>query len=230
MTAKRFISIFIFLLLLLSLFSCENDKKPQVTTAVEESEKPSDTSNNIKEPPAEFTELNKDELQAIEDYLNKFENNGFVGSINLYTKPSEINLLWVFYDGAGISQDSSSMSEQEKQDVLAATGWEEFYNAPTKIPAALANEFVQGRCGLSLKDFGGAISDFHYVEKYDAYYTMHGDTNYDPVTVLNGKQNNHNGNLIIEYTTEYAIEGKIYTVTLRDVGEIYQFVSNVKNS
>ncbi|MBE6926731.1 MAG: hypothetical protein E7461_07800 [Ruminococcaceae bacterium] len=218
---KRTCAIIFSFILLLFLSACTTDvpnspqpTEPPVTTA------PSD--------PSEPATLTQADLQAIEDFLNDVENNGFVGS-NCYTSPSEIELLWVFYDGAGIAVPLSQWSDGEAEAVLAATGWEDFFNYPTKIPAAAANAYLLEKCGTPLSAFNnGTIPGFHYVESYDAYYTMHGDTNRTYITVESGHID-ENGHYIIRYAVAYDCPtGDIYTVTLRKTNAGYQFISNVE--
>ena len=170
------------------------------------------------------TPLTAAQLQAFEDFLNDPANNGFVGE-NLYTSPDKIDLNAVFYDGAGIGIPSWEWDDEEKQGVLDAVGWEEYFNAAIKIPRAEADRLLQERLGLSLADFHNKISDFHYVEAYDAYYTMHGDTNLLPITVLDGEID-ENGVYTVHYTSEYSSDGT-FTVTLCKTEEGLRFLSNV---
>lgn len=190
---------------------------------------PTEPTEPIVPSDPETVSVTQDELQTIEAYLNDLENNGFVGS-NCYNSPSEIQLLWVFYDGAGIGLDMVQWAEGEAEAVLAAIGWEEFFNSPIKIPAAAANAYLLEKCGKPLSAFnGGTIQDFHYVESYDAYYTMHGDTNRTSIKVESGKID-ETGHYIIRYAIAYGSPtGQTFTVTLRKAGNGFQFLSNVEN-
>ncbi len=211
---KLFCSCILFLLVLFSFSACANYI-------------PQPTEPSAPTRPADPSTLTQADLKEIEDFLNDVENNGFVGS-NCYTSPSEIELLWVFYDGAGIGLDMAQWAEGEADAVLAAIGWEEFFNSPIKIPAAAANAYLLEKCGKPLSAFNsGTIQDFHYVESYDAYYTMHGDTNLTYITVLSGEVDGTSGYYIIHYQSQW--NDQTFTVVLNKVEKGYQFISNTEN-
>jgi len=166
------------------------------------------------------------QLQAFEEYLNDPANNGFV-SHNFYASPDKIDLNAVFYDGAGIGIPSWEWDDEEKQGVLDAVGWEEYFTTAIKIPRAEADRLLRERLGLSLADFDNKIPHFHYVEAYDAYYAMHGDTNLLPITVLDGEID-ENGVYTVRYASEYASDG-IFAATLCRAEEGFRFLSNMSN-
>ncbi len=163
----------------------------------------------------------------IQEYLNDTANNGFIAH-NYYTSPEKIDLYYALYDGAGIGTVGiTDWSEQEKQDVLTAAGWDEYHCPPLKVTRAAFEALVQEKTGLSAKDFERDITQsFHYIEAYDAYYAMHGDTNYDPITVISGETDG-DGHYVIEYVSNNDAERRaIVTLRKGDVG--YQFISNVE--
>ena len=218
---KKFSIVVLSFVLLLSLSAC--------TTNTPINRQPSEpTTPSAPTEPSEAPALTQADLKEIEDFLNDVENNGFVGS-NCYTSPSEIELLWVFYDGAGIGLDMAQWAEGEAETVLDTVGWKDFFNSPMKITAAAANAYLLEKCGAPLSAFNnGTIPGFHYVESYDAYYTMHGDTYRKSITVESG-QIDENGHYIIRYAVAYACPtGDIYTVALRKTSTGYQFISNVE--
>ena len=225
---KQFYIVILSFVLLLSLHACTtntpNDTQPSEPATPSAPSEPATPSEPTE--PSETPTLSQADLQAIEDFLNDVENNGFIG-INCYNSPSEIQLLWVFYDGAGIEVPLSQWSDGEAEAVLAATGWEEFFNYPTKISAAAANAYLMEKCGAPLSAFNnGTIPGFHYVESYDAYYSMRGDTNRTYITVESG-QIDENGLYIISYTvSDGCLTADKYTVTMRKTAKGYQFISN----
>jgi len=101
---------------------------------------------------------------------------------------------------------------------------DEFFNPPIKIKRADANALLLEKCGLSLQDFGDTLYFFDYVESYDAYYIMHGDTNYSHITVVDGMIDQNNNYVVNYYLTDFC--KLIYTVTLRKTDKGYQFISN----
>lgn len=179
--------------------------------------------SNLSDASAKKT-LSAEEQKAIQDYLNAEENNGFIGSLNLYAAPQEASLWAIFYDGAGVgSWDMGAWSEEEKQALLTAAGWEEFYVKVIKIPAADAAKVVQEKLGIPLSAMSAPL-DYHYLEAYDAYYHMHSDTNLQTVTVTGGTVS---GDLYTVYYTA-GFENETFTVVLRKTATGYQFVSNKK--
>ena len=167
--------------------------------------------------------LSKAQLEEIQSFLNDDANNGFVGH-NDYTSADEINLNWVFYDGAGISVGIESFSADEERAVLNAMRADEFFNPPIKIKRADANALLLEKCGLSLQDFRDTLYFFDYVESYDAYYIMHGDTNYSHITVVDGMID-QSYNYVVNYCITDSCK-QIFTVTLRKTDKGYQFISN----
>ncbi len=172
--------------------------------------------------------LSEEALREIEDFLNKEENNGFVGDHHLYMAPGQVKLDEVFYNGADIDVPVEKWEENEVQAVLNATGWEEVFNRIIKIRWEDADRFLSERSGLGLEDFGNVIPDFRYVEAYDAYYTMHGDTNYDPVTVLDGNVT-EDGRYVVRYLPGNRYDETVFTVTMTKTENGYRFLSNVRD-
>lgn len=172
----------------------------------------------------EITALSDERLKDIETFLNKTENNGFV-SMNEYSCPEEADLLNILYDGAGIGVDSWDWSEEEQKDYLIAAEWEEWYISAIRFARADVETLIQKRLGIPLDELD---VDLLYIEKYDAYYHAHSDTQYQPVEVLGGWLEGGEGGLcIIDYKIGWG-DGK-GRVTLRSTKDGYQFMSNVEN-
>ena len=169
--------------------------------------------------------VSQEELCVIEEYLNKAENNGFVG-INCYDSPAEIQLLWVFHNGAGIQLEADQWADGEAEAVLKALGWSKFHTPPAKIPREAANALLVKKCGLSLEAWKNF--PYSYVEAYDAYYYTRSEEMRFPVIVESGEID-ENGQYIIRYAIAYECPtGDTYTVTLRKTYSGYQFISNVE--
>ena len=167
--------------------------------------------------------LSEERLTEIETMLNAEENNGFV-SMNEYTCPEEVSLFDALYSGAGIGVGSWEWSEEEQNDYLVAAEWEEWYISALRFKREDVEALLQKKLGISLADLTKDI-DMLYVEKYDAYYHAHSDTQYQPVEVLSGWLEGGEGGLyIIDYKIGWG-DGK-GRVTLRSTKDGYQFVSN----
>ena len=169
--------------------------------------------------------LSEERLTEIETMLNDKENNGFV-SMNSYSCPEELSLYNALYDGAGIGVGSWEWTDEEVQDYMAATGWEEMYISVYHYSREDVEALVQKKLGISVADLTKDI-DLRYNEKYDAYYHAHSDTQYQPVEVLSGRLEGGEGGLfIVDYKIGWGDgEGR---VVLRLTKDGYQFVSNEK--
>ena len=66
------------------------------------------------------------------------------------------------------------------------------------------------------------LDQFIYLEEYDAYYLLHGDTNFQRCTVTSLEQN-EDGTITLTYEQESGEKG---IVTLKGSKGSYQFVSN----
>ena len=171
----------------------------------------------------EAESLSAEELQEIENCLNSAEYNGFINTY--FDSLEEIDLTRAFYDGAGAATfDQTGWSEEEKADVLAATGWETYAGAVLKLTGDAVESVLQERLGVSRGQMADKLSEaMRYVEKYDAYYLMHGDTDYAPVTTVAGRRTGDTYEIEYipeSYTPEYA------TVTLIKTKTGFRFASN----
>ena len=143
-------------------------------------------SNHYTLPLPEDTilQLTLGQRDEIEAFLNDKENNGFV-AWNTYSHPEEVSLSWALYDGAGIGVGSWEWTDEEKQDYMAAVGWEEWYTGATRFKRSDVEALLQKKLGISISDLTTDI-DMLYIEKYDAYYHAHNDTQYQLIEVENG--------------------------------------------
>lgn len=172
--------------------------------------------------------VSQEERNHIENFLNDPANNGFIQTD--YDSPENISLDVVLYDGAGIGVfGTSDWTKQEKEDVLAATGWDAFHNPPLKIDRYAVEKLVEEKLGLSLTEIKTKPEDsFCYIEKYNAYYAMHADTNYQHISVLEVQQ--INGNYSVKYSVTEASSPKTGCVLLQKKDNGFHFLSNQKNS
>lgn len=177
-------------------------------------------------PTLGLTELNiealsEKELVAIEAFLNDKENNGFV-AFNEYDCPEEVSLFDALYDGAGIGVGSWDWTDEEVQNYMVTIGLEELYIPVLRFARADVEALLQKKLGISLADLTKDI-EIRYIEKYDAYYHAHSDTQYRPVEVLNGWL--EGGLYVVDY--EIGHMGDTGRVTMRATDDGYQFVSNI---
>lgn len=179
----------------------------------------------------DISPLSAEKLEEIETYLNATENNGFVGTLNLYDAPQDASLYGIFYDGAGVGEwGSAHWDDAEQAAVLAACGWDEFHVPVLKIEAADVEQVLQTKLGVSYAQMEKTMEEcgFAYVKAYDAYYYMHSDTNYLEVEV-SAVTLSPEGLYVVEYTQPQFDADDHLVVTLRaDKAAGYQFVSNVK--
>lgn len=124
--------------------------------------------------------LTEEELRFFnEEFFNGDEyniRNQFASPwVHEYDKPEDINILDVLYDEAG----TGDISEEELDALLAAHDLESLYCPAFKLPADEIDRILTQHTGLTLSQTNRVgMEAFVYLEDYDAYYWMHGDTNY----------------------------------------------------
>jgi len=185
------------------------------------------------ESPAAPRQMTADELA----YFNsdKFFNgvyihNQFLNS--LYNEPAEIDLFALFRDGIGNGRgwdkDSDAEREAQLKAYLAAIGASEAMTGITKVTRADMNTILLENTGIGFdqtKKTG--LDQFVYLKDYDAYYHMHGDTDYyfDPVFTSGTVQ----GDLWrLVHAPDWMSDGSQMIATLRKTSDGYLFVSNQK--
>ena len=185
------------------------------------------TSIHTDESSADSRIATDQEITQIQSFLNDPANNGFVG-YHYYTAPEKASPHAIFYDGAGVGTfGTADWSEQEKKAVLAATGWDTYYNPPLKISRSEVEQVLHEKLGLSSKELETNLNEsFCYVEAYDSYYMMHGDTNSTFISVTRGRVE-PNDMYVVEYTFD-SVSEEHGVVTLLKTNSGFQFVSNVK--
>ena len=94
-----------------------------------------------------------------------------------YSQPDEINLFELFYNGVGgafgeVSEDELSMLTELCSDAP--------YLDIIKITANEMDAFLQEKMGISLAETKKTgLDSFYYLEQYDSYYLIMGDSNFD---------------------------------------------------
>ena len=169
------------------------------------------------------------ELQAIEDFINEKENNGFV-SHNYYSNPQEIDMGNVWYIGAdiGIRSRDWAENEQELQDVLAAWGRDQIYTGGMKTKRKEMEDLLFRKTGTHFDLKNAKIWGLTYVEKYDAFYSWVSDSNYEEFDLSGGiVQENGVDTLYSVFYKEPWYEDYEVKITLRKVEGGYQFISSI---
>lgn len=179
-------------------------------------------------------EMTEEELTTFTKMLNEIENNGFTQST--YSKASEINLNMAFRNCG-----SEEIGEEEKQDLLELLKVESFEIPVYKLTEEQVMNSYETKTGEKItdSDIKQRLS-WTYSEKYNAYYTMHGDTSFYEVKCISGEKD-LNGIYRIVYQA-MDDKGKLYTlengkndlttdidkmiVTIQKNGNNYIFVSN----
>ena len=201
----------------------------------------------------QWTEIPVEELEVFGENQFYFltEDVMIVTSVSQLTGSSDITALlkWDQDEGRFVPEQSSgypnALSENE---IIRFCG--EFFNSETdqiseeelamltemdsaapyqdvfRITAGEMDAFLQEKLGIGLEDTQKAgLEDFYYLQEYDSYYVITGDTNYEHCTVLSGLWVSED-RLILEYTKES--EEEQWEVALRKVKDGYLFVSNVR--
>lgn len=203
-----------------------NDDKKTVETDDKDKGEKTETSkdNNI----SESRELKEEELKEFVTYFNKKEINGFV--TQNYNSKENIKIDQVVYNGLG---NNNSITDQEAIDYSNATNLgmniSKVSDLPTNIVKLTKQEVTD-----HMKKYAGVdnLNNFKwtYLNKYDAYYYMHGDTNYMEVSTCSSGKIDDNGNYITTCTFKSEGPATIET-TMKKQDNVYMFVSNkcIKN-
>ncbi len=163
--------------------------------------------------------LTQIELDFFTEYLNKSENNGFMTCS--YTKPSQIDLDDVIYDGAGLLKIPEGTEKAEIKKLQNV-------NAPAEYKKLLVTEIdklLNEKAGLLVRQLDKK-PEAMYIAKYDSYYTMHTDTKLEIKKVVSGTVSDDE-----IYSIKYikdSVESDAWQVNLKKVNDTYMFISNMK--
>lgn len=148
---------------------------------------------------------------------------GRPGKENVYEKPQDIDLYWLFYDGPCLGERVTA-TEEELRAAYPDLTEEEITTPAYRVTRAEMDEVLLKYIGLTLEETGKVgLDGLPYLKEQDAWYWMHGGTNYPgPLTLLSGVRE---GNTVRLYQRE---SGVIYCLTLEQQSEgEYWFVSNL---
>lgn len=182
-----------------------------------------------------MTELEKDTLEWFNTHFFNNEENRITNAFltSTYHDAKNIDLSCLFYDGSD-GYGGGTVSEEEKQLLAPIDDWSsEVWNLDTrKAPRQEMDAILQRYLGLSLEETNKVnLSSFYYLEEYDAYYKIAGDTAMTKYYFTNGWKEDATGNIILQYFD--ALNGSkedLYMVKLQLVNGNYQFLSNVSMS
>jgi hypothetical protein len=152
--------------------------------------------------------------------------NQFLSS--LYSKPGEIDLFELFYIGSGIDE---RITEDELKAVMTEnnmTGTIEDLPCPCE-KSSLSNmdKILTEHMGITLADTNDVgLDGFTYLSEHDAYYHLHGDTNYR--TNISFSSGEREGNVIRLFYNDTFFGDGDKVLTLQEEEGKYLFVANQK--
>lgn len=170
--------------------------------------------------------LSEEEIAA---FNSEFFNDGVYNMNNMllsseYGKPEEIDLFELFYGGMGQWDQESD----EELALLAELDSDAANLDVVKVTSGEMDAFLREKLGIGLSETQKVGLDrFYYLEDYDSYYLVVGDTNFIWCNVVSGTWEGED-RLTLEYEKEDE-EGR-WLVTLRKTDKGYLFVSNRKAS
>lgn len=181
--------------------------------------------------------MGDEDLVRIQAFLREKGSYGFIGP-NEYAYGSEIDPLYVFYDGAGLNTvPYTAWSAEERVDIMGTGDWDPKQTVCFKIDAQEAYFFFVRRCNSALTTMDKSPgSDFPFKpgqetilhsEAYNAYYILRGAKDYAyQAHVLSGEFF-VNGNCRVQYSDPTG-NGAVYEVHLYRGSNGYEFLSNEK--
>ena len=136
-----------------------------------------------------------------------------------YDTAADIDLYELFYNGM---DEQETITDEERAALVEICQWATEVGV-SKVSAARMDAFLQEYLGVTLDETNKKnLDQFIYLEEYDAYYLLHGDTNFQRCTVTLLEQN-EDGTIALTYEQESGEKG---IVTLKGSKGSYQFVSN----
>lgn len=150
--------------------------------------------------------------------------NQFLSSI--YYKPNEMDLFELFYYGSGIEEE---ISEEELARILTEEEFSLYLKEGItplnciKISRANMDAVLLKYAGITLSETGwNRMGEFTYLDEYEAYYRLHGDSNARPGVSFSGGE--REGMIVRLF---YSDQDEDITLTLREKDDGYIFVSNM---
>lgn len=125
-------------------------------------------------------DLSETEIDALNTFLNWNINRiACMFLTSSYQKPEEIDYNLVFYNGVSTNMVSEAVPQEEKEAVAKAINKEGLLEMGLPIqkrPRSTVTELIQKYTGLSREAVEGIKLEYPYVEKFDAYYSFHSDS------------------------------------------------------
>lgn len=167
--------------------------------------------------------LSDTELNYFTNYFNDASNNGFL--LCSYSEPEQINLNDVLYNGAGVSGAINVQNTEERSEYLKESGNEEIFAVLIKLTSQQIDNLLEQKANVKLSSVTKKLN-WIYIDKYDAYYTQHGDSNYTKFRCTDGYKKD-DGTYVINCNAQDELAA-VYacTVTLNKEGNSYKFVAN----
>lgn len=137
--------------------------------------------------PVSGRKLTAEELQEYTEWIKEYGNYGFL--LSEWQDPVQINLMEVFYSGAGISGDGT---KAQRKAFLERYGREEIETDFVALYKEDVNAFLLEKVGLSYDELAAkgnqSLEDIYYQET-DSFCIEAGDTNYCAFVCVDGVEN-----------------------------------------
>lgn len=224
--------LFAALMLSLGLVGCQGsvngdtEKEPNTSVSSEketesESQAESETENEELE-----NALSQEKIEWFETvFFNDDENqivNMFLASE--YDAIADIDLSDLFYHGDYGFGGKTELSDDEKTQAVNHFGLGELDVA--KATKTNMDAILQKYAGVTLENVNKVgLEKLFYVEEKAAYYNVAGDTEYMKCDITKGWVN-EDGTITLQYCDALGSISDAYEVTLKEVEDSYQFVSN----
>ena len=169
--------------------------------------------------------LSEEEIQMFQEgFFNiTTDNRNNMLLTSEYAKPEEIDLFQTFYNG--ISGETENITEDEIA-LLTTLDSQAPYLDIVKITVAEMDTFLQEKLGVTLESTQKkGLENFYYLEQYDSFYLVKGDTNFDWCVITSGNWW-PDRTVSLEYKKES--DNSKWIVTLRKIDSGFQFVSNAR--
>ena len=228
---KRFKGLLILLVLMLSIsavtVSCsKNDSNTENKADTKEQIKIDTNTNKDDKKGQTKADLSQKELDYFTKYFEDVNNNGFL--LCNYNNPTELELEKVLYSGAGCDHNMKPITDAERNAYLKAVGEEEVYLDLHRITKEQINKLLSEKADITLSKVKKQLS-WTYIKEYDTYYLEQGDSNYCDLKCVSGNKTSEGIYVIECETTDKEKQQSVNKceVTLKKVGELYKFQSNV---
>ena len=201
----------------------QKDVAPDVTDLNPDSGSSATNEEEEQADVAETRELTQEEIEFFNNYLSASGHFGFL--LSTYRSADEIDLNELFYGGAGISD--GSLTEEEKEDFLKASGATEIYTDVVSLTTEEIDNFLLEKTGLTSAQMKKPL-DWVYSKQTDTWYHQAGDINWRPFNCIGGTATGDIFTLRMQAEdVEIGYRPELYETVLKKNGDAYQFVSNL---